>query len=136
VGVATPVIRDIDTEETTLTVQRVGERDLREAITEQHVRTVARQLATLHEAGFVHGDPTTRNVRINERVTLIDFGLGYYTDDLEDHAMDLHVLFQSLAGTEDNADRLRMAAVDAYGDVGNDAVLDTLSAIETRGRYR
>jgi len=136
-GVPTPVVRDIDTAESTLTLQYVGDSDLRDGLTEQRVRAVARQLATLHGAGFVHGDPTTRNVRVDgDTVFLIDFGLGYYSDDPEDYAMDLHVLGQSLGGTDDDADRLREASIDAYRNVGDDNVVTTLREIEGRGRYQ
>ncbi|PSQ62278.1 MAG: Kae1-associated kinase Bud32 [Halobacteriales archaeon SW_8_66_22] len=144
VGVPTPVIRDVDLGETTLVFQRVGDCDLREALTAGRVRAVARHLARLHDAGVVHGDPTTRNVRVDrtdgsgdgDQVFLIDFGLGYYTTDPEDHAMDLHVLAQSLAGTDDDADRLQRSAEDAYRTVGDGAVLDQLREIEGRGRYQ
>jgi N6-L-threonylcarbamoyladenine synthase/protein kinase Bud32 len=143
-GVPAPVLRDADPAKTTLVVRRVGDCDLREALTEGRVQRVARHLARLHGAGLVHGDPTTRNVRVSHdastgdrpSVFLIDFGLGYYTTDPEDHAMDLHVLFQSLAGTDDDANRLQRAAEDAYRDVGADAVLDRLREIEGRGRYQ
>jgi N6-L-threonylcarbamoyladenine synthase/protein kinase Bud32 len=144
VGVPTPVIRDVDLGETTLVFQRVGDCDLREALTEDRVRTVARHLARIHDAGFVHGDPTTRNVRVGrrntdeaqDRVFLIDFGLGYYTQDAEDHAMDLHVLAQSLAGTDDAADQLMRAATHAYREVGSSEVIEQLQEIEGRGRYQ
>jgi len=138
-GVPTPVIRDVDGVETRLTLQRVGESDLRESLTAARVETVATHLARLHDAGFVHGDPTTRNVRVDpdsDRLFLIDFGLGYYTQDPEDHAMDLHVLFQSLDGTDDDAERLIRAAEEAYRAVGDGAVLDCLRDIEGRGRYQ
>jgi N6-L-threonylcarbamoyladenine synthase/protein kinase Bud32 len=138
-GVPTPVIRDVDDVETRLTLQCVGESDLRESLTAARVETVATYLARLHEAGVVHGDPTTRNVRVDpdsDRLFLIDFGLGYYTQDPEDHAMDLHVLFQSLDGTDDDAERLTQAAEDAYSAVGDEAVLDCLRDIEGRGRYQ
>ena len=143
-GVPTPLLRDVDVAETTLTLQRVGDCDLREALTPARVRAVARHLARLHDAGVVHGDPTTRNVRVDrtdgsgdgDRVFLIDFGLGYYTTDPEDHAMDLHVLAQSLAGTDDDVERLQRSAEDAYRTVGDGAVLDQLREIEGRGRYQ
>ena len=143
VGVPTPLIRNVDLETNTIVFQRVGNADLREALTEAHVETVARYLAHIHEAGFVHGDPTTRNVRVdttgvagNQPVFLIDFGLGYYTDDAEDYAMDLHVLSQSLAGTDDAADALMEFAEMAYAEVGSDTVIDQLREIEGRGRYQ
>jgi N6-L-threonylcarbamoyladenine synthase/protein kinase Bud32 len=138
-GVPTPVLYDVDPVEGRLVSQYVGDCDLREGLTEARVRTVARHLATIHDAGFVHGDPTTRNVRVGDGdpgVFLIDFGLGYYTDDPEDHAMDLHVFAQSLAGTADDADRLVEAARAAYREHGDGAVLERLDEIAGRGRYR
>ena len=139
VGVPTPLIRDVDIDETTLVFQYVGQCDLREALTEASVETVAEHLARLHGAGFVHGDPTTRNVRVGEdgtRLFLIDFGLGYYTDDPEDHAMDLHIFAQSLAGTAADAEELMASAERAYLSVGDESVIDQLREIEGRGRYQ
>ncbi|MHB9287630.1 bifunctional N(6)-L-threonylcarbamoyladenine synthase/serine/threonine protein kinase [Halobacteriales archaeon Cl-PHB] len=153
-GVPTPVLKDVDPQEGRLVMQTVGERDLGKAPTEANVREVGTHLARMHTAGFVHGDPTTRNVRVGrfeespngravgdrepdgERVFLIDFGLGYYSQDPEDHAMDLHVFAQSLAGTADDAETLQAAAEDAYREVGDSAVLDRLREIEGRGRYQ
>ncbi|MFB6173402.1 MAG: bifunctional N(6)-L-threonylcarbamoyladenine synthase/serine/threonine protein kinase, partial [Halobacteriales archaeon] len=135
-GVPTPVLEDVNPYEATLELERVGEADLGTALSEERVRAVGGHLARLHAAGFVHGDPTTRNVRVGERVSLIDFGLGFHTDDVEDYAMDLHVLVQSLQGTAEDADRLRAALEDAYADAGEERVLDRLRDIEGRGRYR
>jgi N6-L-threonylcarbamoyladenine synthase/protein kinase Bud32 len=143
-GVPTPVLFDVDVQESTLSFERVGDRDLRAGLTEQAVRDVGRHLATCHRNGFVHGDPTTRNVRVTGdgtagaagRTYLIDFGLGYYTDDVEDYAMDLHVFAQSLAGTADDPESLLTAAEDAYRSTGDGRVVDHLREIEGRGRYQ
>ncbi|MFB6219095.1 MAG: bifunctional N(6)-L-threonylcarbamoyladenine synthase/serine/threonine protein kinase [Halobacteriaceae archaeon] len=155
-GVPTPVVYDVDVPAATLTLQRVGDRDLRDAPTPERVRAVAGHLATLHGAGLVHGDPTTRNVRVaeadgsgaaadtgaaadsdGERVVLIDFGLGYHTDDVEDYAMDLHVLGGSLRGTAPDPEELVGAVEAGYRDAGGDpAVLDRLAEIAGRGRYQ
>ena len=142
-GVPTPVVFDVDVREATLVFERVGDDDLREGLTAERVRDVGRHLATCHEVGFVHGDPTTRNVRVTGgegdeagRTYLIDFGLGYYTDDVEDYAMDLHVFAQSLAGTADDPAPLLDAAEAAYRTVGDGAVVDHLREIEGRGRYQ
>ncbi|MEF8840076.1 MAG: bifunctional N(6)-L-threonylcarbamoyladenine synthase/serine/threonine protein kinase [Haloarculaceae archaeon] len=136
-GVPTPVVLDVDDAEATLTLETVGEADLRESFTEGGVRDVGRHLATLHRAGVVHGDPTPRNARTApERTYLIDFGLGYYTDDREDFAMDLHVFEQSVVGTADGPERLLEAFEAAYREAGDPEVLDRLREIEGRGRYR
>jgi N6-L-threonylcarbamoyladenine synthase/protein kinase Bud32 len=138
VGVPTPVVYDLDPETATLVFERVGEVDLRDRLSEVAVRDVGRHLATIHEAGFVHGDPTTRNVRVggDDRTYLIDFGLGYHTDNVEDYAMDLHVFDQSLVGTADAPEELRDAVRDGYRVRGDDAVLTRLRDVEGRGRYR
>jgi N6-L-threonylcarbamoyladenine synthase/protein kinase Bud32 len=136
-GVPTPVVHDVDPAVGTLVVGRVGDRELRDSLDGATVRAVAGHLATLHRAGLVHGDPTTRNVRVaDDRASLLDFGLGYYSRDAEDHAMDLHVLRQSLAGTADDPAPLLDAVLEAYEDAGDPAVLDRLAAVEGRGRYR
>ncbi|WP_114576900.1 bifunctional N(6)-L-threonylcarbamoyladenine synthase/serine/threonine protein kinase [Saliphagus sp. LR7] len=145
-GVSTPVLSDVDPREATLEFERVGTADLRDALTEQRVREVGAHLATIHGAGFVHGDPTTRNVRVGAgtdgdgddaggRTYLIDFGLGYHTDHVEDYAMDLHVAEGSLVGTADDPDPLRATLRESYRAAGDERVLNRLAEIESRGRY-
>ncbi|PCR91201.1 bifunctional N(6)-L-threonylcarbamoyladenine synthase/serine/threonine protein kinase [Natrinema ejinorense] len=136
-GVPTPVLSDVDPREARLDLEYVGQRDLRDGLSPERVRDVGRHLARLHRAGFVHGDPTTRNVRVNgARTYLIDFGLGYHTDHVEDYAMDLHVFDQSLVGTADEPEPLRGAVREGYREVGEERVLERLRDVEGRGRYR
>ncbi len=144
-GVPTPLVLDVDPDEARIVFQRVGAADLRERLDAETVAAVGRHLARIHDAGFVHGDPTTRNVRVGghgtadgRSVFLIDFGLGYATGEPEDHAMDLHVLAQSLAGTADDPEALFEAARDAYRDESDhaDPVCSSLTDIEGRGRYQ
>ncbi|ELY52489.1 bifunctional N(6)-L-threonylcarbamoyladenine synthase/serine/threonine protein kinase [Natronolimnohabitans innermongolicus] len=135
-GVPTPVLVDVDRREAQLVFEYVGDRDLRDALTVERVRDVGRHLARLHLAGFVHGDPTTRNVRVGPtRTYLIDFGLGYHTDHVEDYAMDVHVFDQSLVGTAADPEPLREALREGYREVGEKRVLERLRDVEGRGRY-
>ena len=140
-GVPTPLVRDVDPTEARIVFQRVGDRDLADALTPDRARRVGEYLAALHGAGVVHGDPTTRNARVDEngeRLWLVDFGLGGHSGHVEDHAMDLHVFAGSVAGTasEDAARAAREAALAGYRAAGNEAVLSRLEAVEARGRYR
>jgi len=153
VGVPTPVVRDVDLAETTLVVSGVGDADLRDWLGDDRsdvpadgpadaVRAVGRHLATLHDADLVHGDPTTRNVRVETvdqglgRTYLIDFGLGFHSGHVEDHAMDLHVFAGSLDGTADDADRLRDVFRAGYLERGERRVVDQFHEVEGRGRYQ
>ena len=192
-GVPTPLVHDVDVPNATLTLQYVGDRDLaaeidgaREATeraeasgdedgrrSERWTRTVGAHLARLHSAGMVHGDPTTRNVRVGdgavsdgrgerERVEgveatktaeaaeaqkdgtnwdgsgvfLIDFGLGYHTGHVEDHAMDLHVFEGSVTATAADPGPLIEAFESGYRDLGDGDVLDRLRDVRGRGRYQ
>jgi N6-L-threonylcarbamoyladenine synthase/protein kinase Bud32 len=144
-GVPTPVVFEVDPREGLLVVEYVGDRDLRAAVgdpdgaddAEGRVRTVGTHLARLHGAGIVHGDPTTRNVRLAPgRTYLIDFGLGYHSDHVEDFAMDLHVFEGSLGGTAADPEGLAAAFEAGYRDAGDGAVLARLEAVRERGRYR
>jgi len=154
--VPTPLVYDADVPNATLTLQYVGDRDLAAALDggTDRVASVGRHLARLHEAGIVHGDPTTRNVRVSagrsgeksptataaapadDRTTLIDFGLAYHTGHVEDHAMDLHVFEGSVRATASDPDPLIEAFENGYAAVGDDDVLERLRDVEGRGRYR
>ncbi|MDS0299931.1 bifunctional N(6)-L-threonylcarbamoyladenine synthase/serine/threonine protein kinase [Halogeometricum sp. S1BR25-6] len=144
-GVPTPVVRDVDPTEGTIVFQHVGESDLAGALTTGRCRTVGEHLAAVHGAGFVHGDPTTRNVRVGgDRVYLLDFGLGYHTDHVEDRAMDLHVFEQSVEGTAADPEPLLQAFEAGYAAAargGSDPTDDEdalarLRQVEGRGRYQ
>lgn len=147
-GVPTPVVRDLDLAAGRIVLEYVGGADLRDALAPDRLESMGRHLARLHGAGIVHGDPTVRNARIapNEsgytgggRVYLIDFGLGFHSEHVEDFAMDLHVLAQSLEGTADRSGTLFDAAVDGYRTAStheSDVVLDQLDEIVARGRYQ
>ncbi|OYR38098.1 KEOPS complex kinase/ATPase Bud32, partial [Halorubrum sp. Hd13] len=141
-GVPTPLVYDVDVPAATLTLQHVGDRDLAADLDERWTTAVGRHLARLHGAGIVHGDPTTRNVRIERRgerdarATLIDFGLAYHTSHVEDHAMDLHVFEGSVRATATEPNPLIEAFEAGYAEAGDGDVLDRLRTVEGRGRYR
>ena len=158
-GVPTPLVYDADVPNGTLTLQHVGDRDLAAALEGGTGRaaSVGRHLARLHAAGIVHGDPTTRNVRVAsgragegstppesetldepaaDRTALIDFGLAYHSGHVEDHAMDLHVFEGSVRATAADPEPLIEAFEAGYAAVGDDDVLDRLRDVRGRGRYR
>ncbi|MFW6448407.1 MAG: bifunctional N(6)-L-threonylcarbamoyladenine synthase/serine/threonine protein kinase [Halobacteriota archaeon] len=138
VGVPTPTVYDVDPETATLVLEHVGDDDLRDVPAPERSRVVGRHLARLHgHAGVVHGDPTVRNVRVGaERLYLIDFGLGFRSDHVEDRAMDLHVFLQSLQDVVADRTPYREALLDGYTATGPGDVRPQLREIEGRGRYR
>ncbi len=138
VGIPTPPVFDVDPERAELVLAPVGDVDLRDALTTDRCEQVGQLLATLHErTGLVHGDPTVRNVRVGpDRAYLIDFGLAFRSDHVEDRAMDLHVFLQSLLDVVATTGPYRDALLAGYTDVATPAVVDQLQSIEGRGRYQ
>jgi len=98
--------------------------------------------AKLHAKGIIHGDLTTKNVILTkEGMVLIDFGLAFISDRIEDKAEDLHLLKQALK----SSDSMRRAGAEfedvmkgyesEAGEKTTETVRKQISKIERRGRY-
>jgi len=58
---------------------------------------IGESLANLHSANIMHGDFTTSNMILkNEKLYVIDFGLGRFSKRIEDQAVDLFLLYEAL----------------------------------------
>lgn len=102
------------------------------------VRVLGEMVGRLHSAGIVHGDLTPANVIISGgRLTLIDFGLGEYSNEVEKKAEDIYTLFSSLAALPDSG-KLAEGFLESYrSSAGESAakVEERLREIGRRGRY-
>lgn len=100
-----------------------------------------RSVALLHRAGIMHGDLTTSNVIANEEgVNLIDFGLAVHSTKVEDHAVDIRLIKETLAGAHSAVSSLVLDEfMRGYRSVAGEArarlVANKLREIERRGRY-
>ncbi len=97
-------------------------------------------IARLHNNNIIHGDLTTSNMLLhNNEVYFIDFGLGCFSQRIEDRAVDLHLLKEVLDSTHTAvADEAMERVLDAYTDQCRkaDAVMQRYDTIAERGRYR
>jgi len=59
---------------------------------------IGEMVGKLHRGGIAHGDLTTANMILTPQneLFLIDFGLAKRSDDLEDHATDVHLFMRAL----------------------------------------
>ena len=103
---------------------------------------VGRFAALLHSKGIIHGDLTTKNIIVPaEKPFLIDFGLSFVSDRIEDRAEDLHLLKQALKSTEPlkKAKLEFEAALKGYGEIAGGkltkSIRQQIAKIELRGRY-
>lgn len=95
----------------------------------------------LHRAGIMHGDLTTSNVIVADRgLHLIDFGLATHSPRVEDHAVDLRLIKETLVGAHSEVSSAVMSSfLRGYGGVLGEKrlkeVTRKLAEIERRGRY-
>ena len=92
-------------------------------------------LRKLHDSGIVHNDLTTSNLILSDsKIFMIDFGLAYHSQRLEDKAMDLVVFKKSILATHTKkADLIWNSMLDGYKP--DKELLARISTIEKRVRY-
>ena len=95
----------------------------------------------MHEGGLVHGDLTISNVLSDGgKLFLIDFGLGDFSNELEDRGIDLLLLNRAMKSTHVRFhEEIFGAFLKGYsmvvGKKRQAEVLDKVREIERRGRY-
>jgi len=78
-------------------------------MTDSEAKEAGTMLAKLHNAGIIHGDYTPVNLLVvadssltkrNRQLYVIDFGLGFFSTDIEDMAVDVFTMLQALGKNE------------------------------------
>ncbi len=148
-GVPTPAIFLIDVGETTIVMEFVEGKPVKQALEglsqEERVRLCRRigeLIGRLHEGDLIHGDLTTSNIILtsNGGIVFVDFGLGEFSKELEARGVDLHLMKRALQSTHYQfVEECFNAIIDGYKEVvGDDVakeVLKKVNEIERRGRY-
>ncbi len=99
---------------------------------------LGKDIAGLHDQNIIHGDLTTSNMLLKDRLYFIDFGLGFTSERIEDKAVDLKLLKQALDGKH------YLIAEECFGFVlegykisqEHGKVFKQLEKVEIRGRYK
>lgn len=105
-------------------------------------KEIGMRVGELHDKGIVHQDLTTSNMIMHEtkkQVYFIDFGLSFFSDKIEDYAVDLHLLKHALESRHYRIwEKCFDAVVEGYKQTKPDAaeVLSRLEKVEKRGRYK
>lgn len=147
-GVSSPILYNVDVAGCTLVMEFVRGNRLKDLIISLSVSELAKvfyefgqDVGRLHRYGIMHGDLTTANVvRRNGRLVFIDFGLSVRATRLEDHAVDLRLIKETLVGAHPDAsaralDALNSGYASIVGPIRSRAALKQLRNIERRGRY-
>lgn len=137
-GVNVPKI--IDSEDSVIEMEKIEGRPLKEVVGEEpeKMKVFGENVALLHDTGIIHGDLTTSNAIVDDPLCIIDFGLSFYSDRVEDRAVDIHLLKQVLNSSHPEvADEAWEHFLNGYRDHDEaEEVLEQLKEVEKRGRYK
>lgn len=110
------------------------------------MNNIAKYVAEIHSNNIIHGDLTTSNMILHigdkidfSKVYFIDFGLSFFSDKIEDKAVDIHLLRRALESghpeiSEECFDIFKNSYSKNYSD--SKQILKRLEDVEMRGRYK
>jgi len=148
-GVVTPLIFDVDLKESTLTMENVGGKEVKEIFSGENIelseiisisQSIGEGVARLHDCGIIHGDLTTSNLMLSENkesLVFIDFGLGKISHLVEDKGVDLLVFKKAINGIHhDISQECFDSIIKGYeGARDYKQIVAKIEEIEGRGRY-
>ncbi len=122
----------------TLELEYIDGKRLSEVLEAQDVEILSKEIGknikTIHDMGIIHGDLTTSNMILKNKLYFIDFGLSFFSEKTEDKAVDIHLLGQALESKHHTISKKMFEKIkQAYGD---EAVLKRLENVEKRGRNK
>ena len=105
-------------------------------------KEIGSKVAVLHNRGIVHQDLTTSTMILHsekDEVFFIDFGLSFFSNKIEDYAVDLHLLKHAVESRHHKiVDACFDAVLSGYMEKKMDAddVVNRLNKVEMRGRHK
>jgi TP53 regulating kinase-like protein len=148
-GVRVPTVLYVDLENSIIVMEYVEGVLLRdyiglvdEGVRRAYLELLGVYVGKLHKNDITHGDLTTSNVIVssNGSLYIIDFGLSKISNDVEDKAVDIHLLMRSFESIHYNMSKeLLTYFLRGYRSVLSpnevNEILNTVKEIRLRGRY-
>lgn len=147
-GVLTPVLYFIDYNTSSLYLQKIKGQTVRDVLNngldpiklEEICKKIGTAIAKLHDGNLNHGDLTTSNMMIQQDEALVftDFGLSYFSNEMEDKAVDLYVLERAIMSAHADLKNAFQMILDAYQEATKlwSRVYPKYTEVRMRGRKR
>jgi TP53 regulating kinase-like protein len=139
-GLKTPFIYFLDTKRAEIIMEYIEGKNVKDIISKEIGKEIGKYVSILHNNNLIHGDLTTSNFISNGlNLYLIDFGLSFYSERIEDIATDIRV-FKEILGSahinifEDTFNNF-LDGYSQYSKYDLKKILDIVKEIERRGRY-
>jgi len=138
-GVMSPFVHFVDPVRAEIIMEFVEGENVRDAITPDLCHEMGRYAAMLHASNIIHGDPTTSNFIASKKLVLLDFGLSYYSERLEDMATDIRLIKEVFTSAHIAVKKAFPRFMEGYASVAGEKkagrILENVKEIEQRGRY-
>ncbi|MHA1352846.1 MAG: KEOPS complex kinase/ATPase Bud32 [Candidatus Heimdallarchaeaceae archaeon] len=112
--VQTPFVYDVDSKKRTIIMEFIDGTKVKDFLKSEEfdskvkrklMEEIGKKVGLLHANHLIHGDLTTSNILLrNKKLVFIDFGLGKFSNEIEDKAVDVLLMKKCLTSThaEDN----------------------------------
>ncbi len=101
-------------------------------------KKIGESIKKIHDQDIIHGDLTTSNMIMKDKeLYIIDFGLAFHSNKIEDKAVDLHLLQQALESKHYKiAEVVLKIILNNYNPKQEKEIKNRVKIIEKRGRYK
>ncbi len=141
-GIRVPRVYDVDNRSFEIKMEKIEGVTMRSFLRgtsdgKDKVGELAEMVSKMHANRISHGDLTTNNILVSDRVYLIDTSLSKVSAEDEDLATDLFLLKESFKSNHSDRPELPDYFIEQYGRLFPDykRVTEVLDAIEKRRRY-
>ena len=140
-----PKVFDVDEKNMKIKMEFIDGKLIKDILDNMHkddrnnlMREIGGKIAKMHDGNIIHGDLTTSNMILRDKVYFIDFGLGFDSSRTEDKAVDIHLLKQALESKHyKHFEESFREVLEGYKISRNwKEVLNRLEKVEKRGRYK
>jgi TP53 regulating kinase-like protein len=139
-GVPCPFVYFMDPLRCEIVMEFIAGQNAKEIMNADLSLHMGKYAGLLHSKNIVHGDLTTSNFIVSNKLVLLDFGLSFYSHRIEDKAVDVRLIKEVFSSAHySNYPSLFENFLTGYLDIMDDKpakkILETVSDIERRGRY-
>jgi TP53 regulating kinase-like protein len=139
-GVLSPFVYFIDPVACEIVMEFISGKNAKDIMNPSLSLQIGKYAGLLHSKNIVHGDLTTSNFIVGNRLVVVDFGLSFYSERLEDKAVDVRLIKQIYSSAHFALfESLLESFLTGYSEImnksGTKKILEKVSEIEARGRY-
>ena len=139
-GIKTPFIYFLDPKRAEIIMEYIDGENVKDILSPEIGFEMGKYVSILHNKNIIHGDLTTSNfIKRKDDLYLIDFGLSFYSERIEDMATDIRIIKEILSSAHIQIfDETYERFLEGYALIRNNnfsRVLKVVKDIETRGRY-